>query len=411
MLSKNKRQLSFLIISHDTYPPSRTDVTVLIGKYLVAFGHNFDWILMSNDSCDKPYVARWNGGNVWVGKNAIPKSIVGKLKRGIESFINEMKLFSLLRAKSYDFIQVKDKFLVTLPAVIAAKKNKVQFVYWLSFPYAEFYLSGMDNGVLRCGCLLRGVVLWLLTYRIILPSASHVFVQSQYMKEAMIKKGVPESKLTAVPMGVPVDDIPFDPGQSSGRVTHKIKNVMYLGTLNRSRRLDFLIRTFSSVLCHEPNATLHLVGGGESPGDEELLWAEAERLSIRSKVTITGFMAIRQAWEYLRSADVCVSPIYPCEVFNYGTPTKIIEYMAMGKAVVANEHPDQSDVIARSGAGLCVRWDEMEFSDAIASLLRNPGLCYEMGCRGREYVKKYRDYRSIAETVERQYLAIANGTP
>ncbi len=42
------------------------------------------------------------------------------------------------------------------------------------------------------------------------------------------------------------------------------------------------------------------------------------------------------------------------EILRAASPTKLVEYMAMGKAVVANDHPEQKRVIEESGAGYCV---------------------------------------------------------
>jgi glycosyltransferase involved in cell wall biosynthesis len=87
-------------------------------------------------------------------------------------------------------------------------------------------------------------------------------------------------------------------------------------------------------------------------------------------------------------------------VLNAGSPTKLIEYMALGKAVVANDQPEQRQVIAESQAGLCVPWDETAFAAAAVRLLRDPALCAEMGLRGRRYVERVRDYRAIASGVD-----------
>jgi len=80
--------------------------------------------------------------------------------------------------------------------------------------------------------------------------------------------------------------------------------------------------------------------------------------------------------------------------------------MALRKAVVVNDHPEQRRVIEQSGAGLCVPWEERAFGDAILSLLRNPQLAAQMGERGREYVLKHRSYEVISQTVEGQLLKL-----
>jgi glycosyltransferase involved in cell wall biosynthesis len=117
-----------------------------------------------------------------------------------------------------------------------------------------------------------------------------------------------------------------------------------------------------------------------------------------------------QALRYVLEADVCVSPFYPTPILNSTSPTKLIEYMAMGKAVVANDHPEQRLVIEQSGAGFCVPYQENAFAEATLRLLRQPELARAMGQRGREYAVRHRAYGIIADLVERELLAIANGS-
>ncbi|MGH8138277.1 MAG: glycosyltransferase, partial [Steroidobacteraceae bacterium] len=91
-------------------------------------------------------------------------------------------------------------------------------------------------------------------------------------------------------------------------------------------------------------------------------------------------------------------------------PTKLIEYMAMGKAVVANTHPEQKVLIEASGCGYCVPYDEDAFADAIVKLLSNPELAGSMGARGRRYVVEHRGYGIIADLVERELRRVVAGT-
>jgi len=111
--------------------------------------------------------------------------------------------------------------------------------------------------------------------------------------------------------------------------------------------------------------------------------------------------------QYVQDADVCVSPFYPTPVLNSTSPTKLVEYMAMGKAVVANTHPEQKLLIDQSGCGYCVPYDEDAFADAIVKLLRAPEMARAMGERGRRYVIEHRSYGVIANNVERAILRVA----
>ena len=82
--------------------------------------------------------------------------------------------------------------------------------------------------------------------------------------------------------------------------------------------------------------------------------------------------------------------------------------MAMGKAVVANDHPEQRLVISESKAGICVPYEENAFAEAILHLLYHPEEAKEMGIRGRKYVEKHRSYEQIADLVETKLLQVCN---
>jgi glycosyltransferase involved in cell wall biosynthesis len=185
--------------------------------------------------------------------------------------------------------------------------------------------------------------------------------------------------------------------------------VLYLGSLNRIRRLEFLLRAFAAVKAAVPAALLYMVGRSDEPEDEKWLAAEAVRLGLKSSVIFVGYLPQAEALQYVQEADVCVSPLYPTPVLQQGSPTKFVEYMAFGKPVVANDHPEQKRVIEDSGGGYCVPYEEQPFAEAIVRLLRDPEGARLMGERGRRYVIEHRVYGVIADKVERRMLDIVEG--
>ena len=153
-------------------------------------------------------------------------------------------------------------------------------------------------------------------------------------------------------------------------------------------------------------AVLELVGKGDDPLDHELLINEARNLGVQESVRFIGFLPMVEGWEYVRKAYVCVSPYFPTPILNSTSPTKLVEYMAMGRPVVANDHPDQRTVIDESGGGICVPWDESAFAKAIGQLIENPTMAAEMGRKGRKYVEVHRDYPVIADRVAKIYESL-----
>jgi glycosyltransferase involved in cell wall biosynthesis len=156
----------------------------------------------------------------------------------------------------------------------------------------------------------------------------------------------------------------------------------------------------------KPGAKLWLVGSSEKPEDLSFLHNEAKQLGVEERVIFTGFLSREKALAYVRKADVCLSSFYPTPILNSTSPTKIIEYMAMGKPVVANEHPEQSLIIEQSNAGICVPYREIDFSKAVLYLLDHPKEAARMGTKGRKYVEKYRTYPNMADQVDRQIRKI-----
>jgi glycosyltransferase involved in cell wall biosynthesis len=309
-------------------------------------------------------------------------------------------------------LEVKDKFLAGILALVAARLFRIRFVYWLSFPIPEYYLLRARDGTARYPLLylLRGWAFKWLLYRCLLPGADHVFVQSEQMRVDVAAAGIPLGKMTAVPMGVSVDMFSAAESQQERRVLPAaVPCVLYLGTLDRARHLEFLIQVFARVRSKVPAARLYVVGRGEDPDDLTFLENEAARLELGASVVFVGQLPQVQALDYVREADVCVSPFYPSPVLRSTSPTKLVEYMAMGKAVVGNDHPEQRRVIEQSGAGYCVPFEEEPFAEAIVRLLLDPAAARAMGERGRHYAVEHRSYAVIADSVERELQNVVAG--
>jgi glycosyltransferase involved in cell wall biosynthesis len=168
-----------------------------------------------------------------------------------------------------------------------------------------------------------------------------------------------------------------------------------------------LVQVLAAVKQEVPDVKLYVVGSGDDPRDEQEVIAEAIRLGVKESLVMVGRLPQQAALRYVLDADVCLSPFFPTPILNSTSPTKLIEYMAMGKAVVANDHPEQRLVIEQSGGGFCVPYDADAFAGAVLSLLRSPELARTMGERGRQYATAHRDYGSIADAVERELLSVA----
>ena len=401
-------KFKFLFVSSDKFPPFRVDVAVLFGKEIIQRGHQIDWILQSYRNNKKNFITQWSGSRVFVGATDNRTTRFHRFLKKSLDFLHDLRIIKLSKKELYDFIQVKDKFITALIAIAASKFSKCKFFFWLSYPYPEADIYNYTTGTARYPYiyLIRGNILKFLLYNIILPLADHIFVQSEQMKKDIVSKGFSANKITPVPMGVNLDASFFAnpiPNNSEKKDSYSI---IYLGTMDKIRRIDFVLRVFEKVLDKIPEAKLYMVGGSDDPHDLEFLKKEAIRLKVEQAVTFTGNLNRSEALKFVENATVCISPFFPTPILNSTSPTKLVEYMAMGKPVVANVHPEQQLVIEQSKAGFCVSYDEDAFAKAITTLLLNPEIARKMGERGRRYVEKNRSYKKIADLIEKQYNKI-----
>lgn len=400
--------MKYLFVTADRFPPFRVDVRVLFVEELAARGHEIHWVMQSDQPRQRAGVEPLGRGLAWVGACFAGSSRIAKAIRQIQIFFHDWRALPLLLRNRYDFVQVKDKFIAGTILLLAAKVTGTRFVYWLAYPFPESWLDDASSATARHPFVawIRGHVAHMLLYRIILPRADLVFVQSARMRDDIAARGIPAERMVPVPMGVSVGLLSETAGPSAPSVVSP--SVLYLGSTLRIRHLEMIVRAFRSVVAAMPAATLYLVGG-ENEADIDFLRNEAREFGIAERVVITGPLPREQALAYVRAADICLSPIYPTPILDVASPTKLVEYMALGKPVVASEHPEQSLVIDASGGGLLEPWDETRFADAILRLLQQPDIAADMGRKGRAYVAQNRSYPVIAAAVERAYRGMLSG--
>ena len=396
----------YIVISSDEYPPFRVDTTILFLTELASRGHRFNWYMQSGTECERRYQVECNGNTLWIGRTDTGGTRFARLRKHLVGLRDQIEFLWDQRHSDCGFVLVKNKYLISLAALLYARIKGIGFVFWLSYPHVEEGLFKVKQGTARYPIFywIRGHALSFLLYKFIMPRATHVFAQSAQMKQDVCQQGVDGKKITPVPMGVSVEE--FDGYLSDIKESEEgidpagNLDIVYVGTLQSARKMDFLVRVLEKVRREEPQATLTLVGDGDGPEDRKIIESEVERLGLNDYVKITGFLDRRSAMEYVTHAAVCVSPFYPDPILLSTSPTKLVEYWAMGKAVVANDHPEQKITIQESGGGFCVPYEEEAFAEAIVHFLRDPTLAARFGQLGRAYVEKSRDYSQIANDVE-----------
>lgn len=393
-----------LYLTAETCPTFRADVAVLFGKYLPHCGVYSD--VVTGRTPDSDRAVQWAGGDAFLCDIS-----GGRAKKHIMRLLHGVRHLFGANPTTYDAIQVRDMPVLAVFGLLAARLKRLPFFYWMSYPVPEGQIElarerGLSAGLMKflfpwiCGRIRRFVL-----YRLVLPGADHIFVQSDRMKQDMAGRGVAIEKMTPVPMGVHLEDchpreIPpaSDPRLAGRRV------LVYLGTLERPRRIELLFDMLVLVKRQVPQALLVLAGDTEDDVHRAWLKRQAQNTGVADDVLWTGWLPTREAWRYLRAAEVGLSPFPPGFLLDSASPTKVPEYLAFGIPVVCNNNPDQAAVIKASQAGRCVPYTARDFADAVSELLSLDAQTRRcMIASGQRYVAENRDYRLLANTLARQY--------
>jgi len=106
----------------------------------------------------------------------------------------------------------------------------------------------------------------------------------------------------------------------------------YIGSLEKSRQLNYLVKFFADALVLFPNMVLVFVGDGG--GKKEIL-NEILSHHIVDKVKLVDPVPHEQVSEFILNFDICISHIPNCEIYRPSFPLKTIEYASLGKPILA----------------------------------------------------------------------------
>jgi glycosyltransferase involved in cell wall biosynthesis len=156
--------------------------------------------------------------------------------------------------------------------------------------------------------------------------------------------------------------------------------VGYVGVMGRQEGIDLLLAAVRHIVTVLKRQDIHfgLVGGGT---ELSAMRALAEELGIAKFVTFTGRVSDQEMLEMLNTADVCVNPDVANEMNDKSTMNKIMEYMALGKAIVQFDLTE-GRVSAQEASLYAKRNDPVDMAEKIVELLDDAERRNRMGQLG-----------------------------
>ena len=212
--------------------------------------------------------------------------------------------------------------------------------------------------------------------------ADHVIATNDSYREIeMIRGKVPSDRITIVRNG-PDDLLRFRSAEPFPELRQSNKVVItYAGTMGIQDGVDHLLRALRHLVTDfgRKDFLCVLVGNGIAQISLKQL---ATQLELDPYVRFPGFVSNEDFARYLCSADLCVDPD-PSNPFNdRSTMLKMMDYMCVGKAIVAFDLPEHR-VTAQAAAKYVRPNDDFALAEGIAELIDDPAQRKSMGEFGR----------------------------
>jgi glycosyltransferase involved in cell wall biosynthesis len=160
----------------------------------------------------------------------------------------------------------------------------------------------------------------------------------------------------------------------------------YVGQMEVQDGVEHVLYALHDLVHKRSRQDISLVLMGD--GDQlPALRALAHALQLDEYVNFTGWVKSKDMIRYLTVADVCLSPDPQNELNEFSTMIKTMEYMAMGKPVVAFDLAE-THVSAQDAALYATPNLVEDFASHIETLLDDEELRFKMGAIGRKRIEE-----------------------
>lgn len=238
----------------------------------------------------------------------------------------------------------------------------------------------------------------------VLAAADRIVTVSQPLTDDLVARGVPPDRIVTEPNGV--DCRRFHPARDGGPVRRRlglpdaVPVIGFIGTFSAWHGVPVLVEAFAQLAAaRTSDVRLLLIGDGPERGAVMRRVAEA---GLADRVVLTGAVPQGEAPAYLAAADVLVAPHVPNPdgTTFFGSPTKLFEYMAMGRPIVASALGQIGQVLVDGRTAVLVAPGHVPaLAQGLASVLDSPALSTGLGAAARQTAVEKHDWTQVVSRV------------
>jgi glycosyltransferase involved in cell wall biosynthesis len=307
---------------------------------------------------------------------------------------NTLRRTLWIRRRSFDVIHTVDtRPAVSLPAILGRKASDA---VWVA-DWTDWWGRGGATTE-RDGWLMRSFIgpfeQWFEEKP--RPIADGTIVISHALERRAISLGIDGGNILYLPPGADpaaVRDTPLGEARARCGLDRKLKLVGYLGNIYQ-RDANLLFDALRRL--RDDSVRLVMVGepGCRVPD------------SMKDRVVVTGRLPFEKMLDYLSSCDVLALPLSDTIANRGRWPSKVNEYVSVGRPTVACDVGDVAGLLRDHDIGLLVRPDGADFAARLDELLADPDRARAMGDRARDVARSTYSQDAVAATLEDYYRRI-----
>lgn len=320
-----------------------------------------------------------------------PSVLHGRWRHGADPY-DAIRRYIALRGESFDIVHAIDsRPSVILPALALQRTLNIPLV----IEWSDWYGRGgaIEERSGRVFAHTFGVVEAFFEEHFRLRADAATAISAR-LRDRLIGLGFPPEKILLHRMGCRTDIFDRRNSRSAKIELGLNPDQVYFGYFGRLYEADhrFLLSAFEAA-CDDLGAQLLFVGDVKPLASEKL-----------AQIHYVGRVSDETYRTYLNAVDVCLLPLRATQTNLARWPSKVGDYLAAGKPVVATPVSDVAEIFADSKIGiLSSDTTPAGYAQALRRIVAHKSRWKEMGDNGRQFARQHLDWSVIARTLIRFY--------
>ena len=316
-------------------------------------------------------------------------------RRGKLTYVGQYAIFTLrsflyLAFRSifrrYDLVHVHNMPDVLVFSALVPKARGARVILDLHDPMPELMMSIYDLSAetYPVRCLKR-------LEQLSISCADLVLTPNKAFKEVFTSRGCPSEKIQII-MNSPESDIFHAPEHRSQlRTSPNGDNsfkLMYHGLIAERHGLDTALDAIANLLSVIPALEFHIFG--DQTAYMSKVEAQVEKLGLQPYVRYHGYHPQTEIAKRICSIDLGIIPNRRSPFTEINMPTRIFEYLAMGKPVIVPNTRGIRDYLGPDSGLFFEPGDPESLANAILEVYRNPQKVDVILAHGRRVYEAHR---------------------